>query len=114
VAKEFIVTRQRALVDFNVEFAVEVNIKTAKEGWYSMVPLYKIKITILFHLKYKTMDTIKKGTHLRKKQRFGQMKKQKLWYLYLDNSDLSFLKIRKLKGVFHNRTENNNSNDIQS
>jgi hypothetical protein len=32
VAKEFIVTRQRALVDFNVEFAVEVNIKTAKEG----------------------------------------------------------------------------------
>jgi hypothetical protein len=31
VAKEFIVTRQRALVDFNVEFAV-VGIKTAKEG----------------------------------------------------------------------------------
>jgi hypothetical protein len=28
--KEFIVTRQRALVDFNVEFAVVVNIKTAR------------------------------------------------------------------------------------
>jgi hypothetical protein len=42
-----------------------------------MVPLYKIKDD-LFHLKYKTMDnTIKKGTHLRKKQRFGQMKKTK-------------------------------------
>jgi hypothetical protein len=52
-------------------------------------------------------NTIKKGTHLRKKQRFGQMKKKKLWYLYLDNSDLSCLDLaEKVKGSFHNRTEN--------
>jgi hypothetical protein len=42
VAKEFIVTRQRALVDFNVEFAVVGKYKDC-EGGYSMVPLYKIK-----------------------------------------------------------------------
>jgi hypothetical protein len=41
VAKEFIVTRQRALVDFNVEFAA-VNIKTAKEAgtlWYRFIKI---------------------------------------------------------------------------
>jgi hypothetical protein len=44
VAKEFIVTRQRALVDFNVEFAVVGKYKDCEGGgWYSMVPLYKIK-----------------------------------------------------------------------
>jgi hypothetical protein len=40
VAKEFIVTRQRALVDFNVEFAVVGKYKDCEGGWYSMVPLY--------------------------------------------------------------------------
>jgi hypothetical protein len=63
---KFIVTR-RALVDFNVEFAVVGKYKDCEEGhsiWYRFT---KLKITILFHLKYKTMDnTIKKGTHLRK------------------------------------------------
>jgi hypothetical protein len=34
------------------------------------------------------------------------MKKKKLWYLYLDNSDLSCLDLAELKGLFHNRTEN--------
>jgi hypothetical protein len=60
-------------------------------------------------------NTIKKG-HTPKKKRFGQMKKkQKLWYLYLDNSDLSCLDLaEKVKGSFHNRTENAISNDIQS
>jgi hypothetical protein len=43
VAKEFIVTRQRALVDFNVEFAAVGKYKDCEGGWYSMVPLYKIK-----------------------------------------------------------------------
>jgi hypothetical protein len=40
--KEFIVTRQRALVDFNVEFAVVGKYKDCEEG-AGMVPLYKIK-----------------------------------------------------------------------
>jgi hypothetical protein len=43
VAKEFIVTRQRALVDFNVEFAVVGKYKDCEGGAGSMVPLYKIK-----------------------------------------------------------------------
>jgi hypothetical protein len=50
-------------------------------------------------------NTIKKGTHLRKKQRFGQMKKKQS-YLYLDNSDLSCLDLAEKVKVFHNRTEN--------
>jgi hypothetical protein len=43
VAKEFIVTRQRALVDFNVEFAVVGKYKDCEGGLVPMVPLYKIK-----------------------------------------------------------------------
>jgi hypothetical protein len=78
-----------------------VNIKTAKEG----LVLYgtaKIKDHD-FHLKYKTMDnTKKKGTHLRKKAEiWSDEEKQKLWYLYLDNSDLSCLDLaEKVKGSF--------------
>jgi hypothetical protein len=94
VAKEFIVTRQRALVDFNVEFAVVGKYKDSEGGagtlWYRFT---KLKITILFHLKYKTMDnTIKKGhTPKKKAEIWSDEEKQKLWYLYLDNSDLSCL-----------------------
>jgi hypothetical protein len=33
-------------------------------------------------------------------------KTKKLWYLYLDNSDLSCLDLAEVKGSFHNRTEN--------
>jgi hypothetical protein len=66
VAKEFIVTRQRALVDFNVEFAVVGKYKTLKEGLVLYGTFTKLKITILFHLKYKTMDNTIKNTHLRK------------------------------------------------
>jgi hypothetical protein len=44
VAKEFIVTRQRSLDDFNVEYAQLVNTKIVKaEAGNSMVTLYKIK-----------------------------------------------------------------------
>jgi hypothetical protein len=101
VAKEFIVTRQRALVDFNVEFAVVGKYKDCEGGLVLYGTFTKLKITILFHLKYKTMDnTIKKGHTPKKKQRFGQMKKKKLWYLYLDNSDLSCLDLaEKVKGL---------------
>jgi hypothetical protein len=52
VAKEFIVTRQRAL-DFNVEFAVVGKYKDCEGGagtlWYRFT---KLKIDFLFHLKY--------------------------------------------------------------
>jgi hypothetical protein len=58
-------------------------------------------------------NTIKKGHTPKKKQRFGQMKK-KLWYLYLDNSDLSCLDLaEKVKGSFITELKRN-SNDIQS
>jgi hypothetical protein len=45
VAKEFIVTRQRALVDFNVEFAVVGKYKDCEEGGLVLygTALYKIK-----------------------------------------------------------------------
>jgi hypothetical protein len=47
--------------------------------WYRFT---KLKITILFHLKYKTMDnTIKKRAHLRKAEIWSDEEKQKLWYL---------------------------------
>jgi hypothetical protein len=61
-------------------------------------------------------NTIKKGTHLRKKAEiWSDEEKQKLWYLYLDNSDLSCLDLaEKVKGSFHNRTENAITAMIQS
>jgi hypothetical protein len=43
VAKEFIVTRQRALVDFNVEFAVVGKYKDCEGGLVLYGTLYKIK-----------------------------------------------------------------------
>jgi hypothetical protein len=81
---EFIVTRQRALVDFNVEFAVVGKYKDLKEGgWYSMVPLYKIKDHDFFHLKYKTMDnTIKKG-HTPKKKAEIWSDEEKQSYIFI-------------------------------
>jgi hypothetical protein len=47
-------------------------------------------------------NTKKKGTHLRKKAEiWSDEEKQKLWYLYLDNSDLSCLDLaEKVKGSF--------------
>jgi hypothetical protein len=52
VAKEFIVTRQRALVDFNVEFAVVGKYKDCEGGagtlWYRFT---KLKITIFISFK---------------------------------------------------------------
>jgi hypothetical protein len=66
----------RALVDFNVEFAVVGKYKDY-EGRAGTL-FYKIKDHDFLHLKYKQwINTIKKETHLRKKQRFGQMKKNK-------------------------------------
>jgi hypothetical protein len=50
VAKEFIVTRQRALVDFNVEFAVVGKYKDCRRAgtlWY----FTKLKITIFISFK---------------------------------------------------------------
>jgi hypothetical protein len=43
VAKEFIVTRQRALVDFNVEFAVVGKYKDCEGGLVLYGTAYKIK-----------------------------------------------------------------------
>jgi hypothetical protein len=53
-------------------------------------------------------NTIKKGhTPKKKAEIWSDEEKQKLWYLYLDNSDLSCLDLaEKVKGSFHNRTEN--------
>jgi hypothetical protein len=51
VAKEFIVTRQRALVDFNVEFAVVGKYKTLKEGLVLYGTFTKLKITIFISFK---------------------------------------------------------------
>jgi hypothetical protein len=48
--------------------------------WYRFT---KLKITILFHLKYKTMDNTIKKTHLRKKAEFGQMKKNKSYGIFI-------------------------------
>jgi hypothetical protein len=46
-------------------------------------------------------NTIKKGTHLRKKAEiWSDEENKKLWYLYLDNSDLSCLDLAELKGLF--------------
>jgi hypothetical protein len=80
VAKEFIVTRQRALVDFNVEFAVVGKYKDCEGGagtlWYRFTKL-KIDFFISFKIYKQWITQLKKGTHLRKKKRFGQMKKTK-------------------------------------
>jgi hypothetical protein len=80
VAKEFIVTRQRALVDFNVEFAVVGKYKDW-EGWYSMVPLYKIKDHDFISFKNKTMDnTIIKRAHKKKAEIWSDEEKTKLCF----------------------------------
>jgi hypothetical protein len=55
------------------------------------------------------INTIKKGhTPKKKAEIWSEMKKTKLWYLYLDNSDLLFLDLaeKRCAVFFHNRTEN--------